>query len=324
MRAKRGHCEPEGAALAQRGVDAHLAPLHGHQPLGDGQTEARATESPGGAGVELLEALEDHLPAVVWHPDAGVRHAHAPEARPWQALDVDATRVGELDRVADQVGQNLPQASLVPKRINPVKDVCVQEQALVVRQRLEVGQDRGDHHLEVDTTQLQRHLAGLDLGFVKDVVDQPQQHLAARLDLLDVAALILLELAIRPVQQKLGIAEDAGQRSPQLVADVGDEIRLLPVHRVELHVLVGDLSHRRRQLVVLSRDIHDRGLQPCLAVVQRSRHGVLAAPDQVHLVVVGPRHADDAGVGARPDDRPNLRGEGRCCAEAVSPLHSAP
>ncbi len=67
--------------------------------------------------------------------------------------------------------------------------------------------------------------AALEVRKIEQVVDQAYQHIAARLDGLDV--ILLLAGQARQVEQ-VGHAEDGVERRAHLVADRGDELRLCP------------------------------------------------------------------------------------------------
>ncbi len=59
---------------------------------------------------------------------------------------------------------------------------------------------------------MQLHLAGLDLRKIQDVVDESQQMLAGRRDLLEVGAEVLQIAVDRLLLQHLGKAENRVQR----------------------------------------------------------------------------------------------------------------
>src|SRR5690606_4608123 len=101
-----------GAAL-----DPDLAAQQRHQLLRDRQPEPGAAIAPRRRAVALDERLEDAADLLAVEPDTGVRDAQAePEPagilkRFDRRLHGDAAAVGELDRVADQVVQHLPDAA---------------------------------------------------------------------------------------------------------------------------------------------------------------------------------------------------------------------
>jgi hypothetical protein len=134
----------------------------------------------------------------------------------------------ELERIADQVDQHLPQPGRVAdhemRQVAPVIDAELH--ALCRRLFLEQAGhvfDRGGQR-EVDL--LDRELARLDLGKIQQVVDDRQQRLRIVLPPLDLLARPGLQ---RPVaQREAQHADHAGQRRAHLVAHVGQEFGLLP------------------------------------------------------------------------------------------------
>jgi hypothetical protein len=111
----------EFAAHARGALQAHLAAHQVGQALDDREAEPGAAEAPGDRGVRLRERREQprlHLgrdaDAGVPH-DEGQGHALGPAGAPADA-QLDAAPLGELDRVGEQVGQDLGRA---PRRTRP-------------------------------------------------------------------------------------------------------------------------------------------------------------------------------------------------------------
>jgi hypothetical protein len=131
----------------------------------DGQAQAGAAEAPAGAAIGLAERLEDHLGLFPGDADAGVAHreAHASLAA---GLDLQRYRavLGELDRVGQQVLQDLLQALAVGHELRRrVRGrFHAQLQALLLRQRLEGLAQAGEHGAGVQGLVDQLHVAGLD------------------------------------------------------------------------------------------------------------------------------------------------------------------
>ena len=73
------------------------------------------------------------------------------------------------------------------------------------------------------------HLAGLDLGKVEDVIDQPQQMTAGTLDFLEVGDEVLLAAVGRVFLKDLAVADDGVERGAQFVAHIGQELALGPI-----------------------------------------------------------------------------------------------
>ena len=84
-----------------------------------------------------------------------------------------------------------------------------------------------DQLADLERLQEQVHPAGLDLGEVQDVVDQPEQVLAGRVDLLEIRDERLLAEVLGLLLEHLGVADDGVQRRPQLVGHVRQELRLV-------------------------------------------------------------------------------------------------
>ena len=73
---------------------------------------------------------------------------------------------------------------------------------------------------------LELDLTRLDLGEVEHVVDQREQVVARREDVVEVLRLLLVDLAEQPLLQHLREADDRVQRRPELVRHVGQELDL--------------------------------------------------------------------------------------------------
>ena len=92
----------------------------------------------------------------------------------------------------------------------------------------------------------QRELAGLDLGEIEHVVDQAEQVLAVALHALQHALRLVRQIAVEAVGHHLGVAEDGVERRAQLVAHVGEELRLVLARHLELATLflyLGEQAH---------------------------------------------------------------------------------
>jgi len=108
-------------------------------------------------------------------------------------------------------------------------DVGGQFQPLLVGPGGEGGDGVVEGVAEVEVGALQVELAGLDLGEVEQVVDDAQQAIGRRLDRLQALPLALVQ---GRVEHQLGHAEDGVHGGADLVADVGQELRL---HARRLH-----------------------------------------------------------------------------------------
>ena len=99
------------------------------------------------------------------------------------------------------------------------------------------------------------HLARLDLGQVEDVVDQPQQVRAGRVNDGRVLHLLDGEVAVRVLREQPGEHQQAVQRGAQLVRHVGEELRLVPRRLVKLLGALLDLLPGLLDLRVLGLDV---------------------------------------------------------------------
>ena len=163
--------------------------------------------------VLLLEGPEDLLLLVGRDADAGVAHGELQSAAPTCELEATAglrrsdrsTRtttspsLRELDGVADQVEQHLPEPAASPNSTSGTSGSTSADQL----QPLPVGTHgqgpqrvaQGRPHREVGQVQLQ--LAGLDLGEIEQVVDDAEQVVRRRLDRLQALPLVIRSGAYR-------------------------------------------------------------------------------------------------------------------------------
>ena len=116
--------EGEGAAPARLALHRDRPAHQGHQAGGDRQSQAGAAVLARRRGVLLLKGAEDLILLVRWDANAGVRHFKAQlncrlrlgvrwrQAASGNAYD-DLALLGELDGVAHQIEQHLPQPARV-------------------------------------------------------------------------------------------------------------------------------------------------------------------------------------------------------------------
>jgi hypothetical protein len=179
---------------------------------------AMARPSPAPA---LRERLEDARALGLRHAGAGVGDGEAqpPPAAPL-GQHQHAAALDELHRVAGEVEQDLPQAPFVGK---DGRQASVRRPAdldpLLVRPGAHQLADLPQQVLRGDRAQGELGLAGAEAGVVEDVVDQPQQVLAALLQRRHIGPLLGGEPGA--VQQP-GHADDAVQRRAELVAERGE------------------------------------------------------------------------------------------------------
>jgi hypothetical protein len=212
----------EHTALARLAFHLHLAAHQIGQHPGDGQAEAGAAGGAHVGGAATRERFEDAVEFIGRNAGAAVldlelRHF----ALVFQAQH-DAAAGGELDRVAEQVDQNLAQPARIGAHAGGkfAKLLVVEGDALVARLRFEHRNDFLDEAGEVERTCIQRQLAAFDAGDVQRALDQRQQMVAAAPDDADRLAAVVGNAGIGV--ENLGVAEDAVERRAQFVADRRD------------------------------------------------------------------------------------------------------
>jgi len=116
------------------------------------------------------------------------------------------------------------------------------------------GEPALEHPPERDVGDVELHLAGLDLREIENVVDHRQEMLPGIENVVDVAELLLVQLAERLQLQELREADDRVQRRAQLVRHVGHELGLVAADSLELIV-------EPSELVVHPVQVHREGAQ---------------------------------------------------------------
>src|SRR3954454_793620 len=119
---------------------------------------------------------------------------------------------------------------------------------LLARQWLNGAEDGLDDILERISRQRKSELAGLDLGEIEHVVDQPEKVFAVLLDAIENPAHFGRGLAIDVIDNELGIAEDSIERRAQLMTHIGKKLRFVLARVRELPAFVLDLVEQARVL----------------------------------------------------------------------------
>ncbi len=235
--------ERERAALAVDAGEADFAAQEHGQLAADGQAEAGAAVLARGAGVGLLEGLEDEPLLLRRDADAGVldgegddllglaqhRVIDAPARRGKADTDVHMALRRELDGVGEQVLEDLLQALRVADQgaRQVGVEMHMERQVLVFGHVPEVAIDGVAQAGERDLLDLDGDGAGLDLREVENVVDQVEQVGAGGVDVAGEIDLLGQEVAAGVVGQLLAEDEDGVERRAQLVRHVGEELGLV-------------------------------------------------------------------------------------------------
>ncbi len=134
--------------------------------------------------------------------------------------------LGELHRIAHEVQQNLTQAIRIGHHQRREGRLALAQQVDPLGCRLAPADGRHvPHHLRRrhrDRTDLD--LTGLELGEVQHIVDRGEQGLAGAAHAADIAPPVLAQSAL--AFEQIGEADHGRERRPQLMAHVGEELRL--------------------------------------------------------------------------------------------------
>ena len=132
----------------------------------------------------------------------------------------------KLDGVSQQVDQHLIQPHTVTAYVFRKNVVGYRFKALVFR--LDLGlhdiDNTVDHLLQRHGLNVQRHLAAFNLGYIQNVVDQPQQMLAGKLDFTQIIPHLLR--IVRMVQGQGCHTDDGVHGGAYIVAHAGKEVLL--------------------------------------------------------------------------------------------------
>lgn len=194
--------DPEFRTFARRAVDADFAAHLLDQALGNHQAQPRAAGLARQRVVGLAEGLEQRAHVLAGQADTGVLHADAQlHAVLLFVLDHcpghDGALAGELDRVADQVGEDLLQAQRVADQRQ--RRVAVHQahqfQLFGMGGGCEDGQGVLQQVPKVERDAVEHQLAGFDFREIEDLVDDAQQVVGGLFDGAQVVKLAWGQLA---------------------------------------------------------------------------------------------------------------------------------
>ena len=97
-------------------LDPQPAAMHFHNPLRNGEAEAGTAFFLCGGQIGLLELFEDFVLILYGDAWTGIVHREGERAVRGRRLDRDFALVGELDRIADEIEQDLREPALVAVR----------------------------------------------------------------------------------------------------------------------------------------------------------------------------------------------------------------
>ena len=203
-----------------------VAAVQFHERLGQGEAEARALAALVVGG--LFEGLGKLLQVFGADAHAAVRDTHDEARRLRDAIDPHGTAFrSELDGVADEIEQDLLHGAGVGFDGLGVDGAVDEFEAVFLRAAAHDPDDLLDQVRHIDRVGVQAHLAGLDLRHVEDVVDEREQVLAGKENVVDVFPVAgIAEWAEHLLLHDVGEAVDGVQRCAQLVAHIGEELGL--------------------------------------------------------------------------------------------------
>ena len=172
-------------------MEGDAAPVQLEQSLREGEPEPRSLDRPAELRIQRSEFVEDALLVLGRDPDPGVADfdRHFTSASPCPHTD-PATIRRELDGIREQVYQDLTRVARVGEQVAGMIVVEAELDGPRLRQGLDRGEDLEHQLADLHRLGVHLHPSRLDLGHVEEVVDQPQQVLAARVDRLEAGVLI--------------------------------------------------------------------------------------------------------------------------------------
>ena len=236
MRPRQHHRKVEAGALAGFALDPKPAAHEPRQPRADGQSESGAPVIARGRAVDLREGVENQLVLVLRDADAGVRHGELERTcrtlrRARLNPDGDLALGGELDGVAHQIDDDLPQSvGIAPHELGYVAPQIAQQlEALLVGPQREGPQGRMQAFRQIEIDDVELVSARLDLGKIEHIVDDAEQ--AVRRQLHGIEHFPLLQ-GQRRFQREIGHADDAVERGAHFMAHVRQEFALCAIRRL--------------------------------------------------------------------------------------------
>src|SRR5215472_9549578 len=139
-------------------------------------------------------------------------------------------------------------------------------------------------------------LAGLDLGKVEHVIDEPEQVSAVGLKALEYAKHFLGWLTISAIRHQFGIAQDGIERRAQLVAHIGQELRLVLARLFKLPALVLDFVKQPHVLDSYTRLVSE-GCHQVDLLIGEGANGLAHQDDSTdRMVFAQQRYAEDRAI----------------------------
>jgi len=215
----------------------------------DGETKPGALELTVRFAFDLAELPEDRIEMLRRDADPAILDADMQLEPALAAFDPDdagkdVTGLGELDRIAEKIGEDLPHPAPVADEAGRQEEVEIGEDrdALFLRRGLQQQDHLMQAAFKIERLGVKLQPLRLDLGIVEHVVDDGQKRLARTADRLGAKPLFIGQ---RGFAKKLRHADDAVHRCPYLVAHVGEEGGFRPARRLGLFARLAQLGLAR-------------------------------------------------------------------------------
>ena len=219
-----------------------------HNAPRDDQSQTGAAVFACHAAVRLLERLEDTRLILAADADAGVRDRKCNGDTIFVLLhglggDGNAAVLGELDRVARQIDQHLPQTGRVAadslRQLSP--NVQFQRQPLLTRAVLEHVAHGVQQRSRVEHDRFKRQRTRFDLGKVQNLIDQLHQRLGRGVHTAAIAFLLGIQ---RRALEQIQIPGHRAERCTQFMAHLREKFTFCPIGAVRFvarlpHLLLG-------------------------------------------------------------------------------------
>ena len=248
--------KPKARPFAKFAVHPNSPPHPFDQPLSDGQTQTCAIEFTVRLAFDLVEFAKNVIQILGRDPDAGVfdRHMQLLAARfvfnPDHA-DHHMALFGEFHRIANKVGQNLPQPPRITDKPRRQKHVEIYDQIKALFQGAWLQQHGNfmNGSFKIKGFRVQSQPFSLNLGIIQNIVDDHQQCLTRRADGFCKQALFVGKGG---VAQQFSHAHNAVHRGSDLVAHIRQKGRFCAICRFSLAAC----GFKCRLLFLLMSDIN--------------------------------------------------------------------
>ena len=266
-RKAKGRAAPRLACQADRPAH-HLAKL-----LGDTEAEPGAAVAAGRRTVCLSERVKDAPLFLRRDPDAAIADVEREHHRWTLGLDrldpnTHLAPIGKLDRIADQVCQDLPQPRRIAdqRRRQAHRNKGRKLKPLRINRIGKGFDDVLNQIAQIERRLLQLDLAGLDLRDVEDTVDDLEQHLGRAAGRLEI---VLLPRSGFGVAHEFQHAENTVHRRAQLMRHVGKKLGLGVVGRLGFQHALMRLLPGSDKRVTRAAPIQDGAELPAILGHQR-------------------------------------------------------